>query len=274
MTWHTATNKITILLIHASLTTAPTLFTCDDWTIWKAQGKKVTTVILPAHLMQRCFWLWQIVSLQKRATSLWFQRVWGCPLYHHTEDFKVSQRAQVDGERTIAKEDASLLPNITTGLELLFSHSHHNSFILTALRWGQVRTNPHVSSSICDVCFWFCICIHTAFHFHLSIWFGATAPLLRALETIAFLFCFPPPLYPSVLLSSCSLFNLSHSLSLPCFSPLDVPAPLTHMSSQAEHTCVLRSLAARVGASVCTLVYAHACESVSALQWVVILLLN
>lgn len=68
-------------------------------------------------------------------------------------------------------------------------------------------------------------------------------------------------LYPSVQLSSHSLFNSSNSFS-PLLSPLDVPAQLTHMSNQAEHTCLLRSLAVCVRVSVLTFVYARVCVCV------------
>lgn len=43
-------------------------------------------------------------------------------------------RARVDGEEDDEARECILAPNITAGPELLFSHSHHNSFILTAPR--------------------------------------------------------------------------------------------------------------------------------------------
>lgn len=159
------------------------------------------------------------------------------------EDFKVKQRAQVDWERTVRTKDAFLHPNITAGPELLFSHFHHNSFILTALRWEQVRTNLHLSGSIGDMCM--CESVFASTQHFTSLALSDLAPPFLSLTPQSFgnncisrfsLFFFP----------SVSIYlSLSHPLSLQlvtlslfCFFSLDVPAQLTHTSSQAEHTCV------------------------------------
>lgn len=55
---------------------------------------------------------------------------------------------------TQKQKDSLLLPDMTASPEPLFSHSEHNSFILTALRRGHVRTNLHLSSSGSDTPTW------------------------------------------------------------------------------------------------------------------------
>lgn len=137
--------------------------------------------------------------------------------------------------------------NITAGSELLFSNTHYNSFILTVLRWGQVRICSSISVCVC-VCLWVCICIYAAFHLPRSIWFGATTSLIGSSELwkqLHFSFFFLSfflalSLHPSIPLSSPSLFNLSHSLSLFrfFFSPWCTSSADTHEQPSRTHLCI------------------------------------
>lgn len=98
-------------------------------------------------------------------------------------------------------------------------------------------------SSISDVCLWVCICIDAAFHFpsRYLIWrHRLSRPLLRALETIAFLFpffvslCLSLSICPSLILRS--LVTLPPSLLLPlpwCTSSAD-----THEQPSRTHWCI------------------------------------
>lgn len=133
----------------------------------------------------------------------------------------------------------------------MFSHSHHNSFILTALRRRRVRTNLHLLSSDGAPCVFVHICICTAFHFTLAVSDLAPPPpasLSELWKILALLFCLPPSLSlcirPS--LNPHSLQLVTHPLF--CIFSLDVAAQLTRASSQAEHHCEHRSPAAGVGA--------------------------
>lgn len=197
------------------------------------------------------------------------------PVYPHAREmFCVSmwswglQSGKKKRERIIRAEEAFLHPNITTGSELLFSHSHHNSFILTALRRRRMRTNLHLLSSDGALCVFVHICICTAFHFTLTVSDLAPPPpasLSELWKALALLFCLSPLflcIHPS--LNPHSLQLVTHPLF--CIFSLDVAAQLTRASSQAEHHCEQRSPAAGVGA-VCVCVW-------FALQWAVKLLLN
>lgn len=160
------------------------------------------------------------------------------------------EKKERETERIIRAEDAFLHPNITAGSELLFSLSHHNSFILTALRRRRVRTNLHLSSSDGALCVFVHICICTAFHFTLAVSDLAPLPPAR-------LSCIRPSLNPH------SLQLVTHPLF--CIFSLDVAVQLTHASSQAEHHCEQRSPAAGVGANqrarVCVCVICPAMSS-------------
>lgn len=61
--------------------------------------------------------------------------------------------------------------------------------------------------------------------------------------------CHSLSISPALIPLSLQLISLFRSSAF-FFYPPDVPAQLTHMSSQAEHTCVPRSLAVCVGVSV------------------------
>lgn len=185
------------------------------------------------------WWTAPLEKLQKRSLH-----VRGCPenkAIHRTSRWNRKLRSMEKvwpGRRM-----RSSAKNLTAGSELLFSHTHYNSFILTALRWGQVRTN-HLCSSI-SACMWVCICIYTAFHFPRSIWFGGTVSLIRSSELwkqlyFSSLLLSSLSLHPSVPLSSHSLFNLSHSLS-PFrffFFPLCTSSADTHEQPSRTHLCI------------------------------------